>query len=448
MCQLPRLPTKLGSNLSGHGVSLDAAGLSTPIGARRPQRGAAGGHLREHRDDQEANRGGVCAPRRLRDQPQVEPRHRRDPQDLPGARRRGDHLPASPRGAEPQRRALRGHRLQPASPAGDTRPTRAVPLAPLLCPGRRCGGEPGSRTRWSSSSNSAALAGCWDASPCHGSGTPWSPTSTSSGNCWSDRQRPPRVHTCSPVLLLMVARVLWTARPPARPGLGAEATMAEPAGPMTFRCPFAVHSTCPPACCTAATISLASLERQRFGAACFFSAIPDDLSIPPTRPRPHRGQGSLCTQAPVQRAARGATPRRPAGTGRWIFVLGPRMVRAATVVDGRRRSATVTSGEEYPQVGWTSAQPASTTPGSGSDCGPGGHPLWHPSTLPTGITGGVLRFGLPVRRVRADGCRWYPPAGGLGRTGREHQGRTLVSGPRRWWAPAWDGLGRSRTGHG
>src|SRR5215218_4882024 len=90
------------------------------------------------------------------------------------------------------------------------------------------------------------------------------------------------VHTCSPVLLLMVARVLWTARPPARPALGAEATTAEPTGPMIFRCPLAVRSTCPPARCTAATISLASLERQRFGVACFFSAIPDDLSLPRT----------------------------------------------------------------------------------------------------------------------------------------------------------------------
>jgi hypothetical protein len=47
----------------------------------------------------------------------------------------------------------------------------------------------------------------------------------------------PSVYTSSPVLLLIVARVLWTARPPARPVWGAEATMAEPAGPMTFRCP-------------------------------------------------------------------------------------------------------------------------------------------------------------------------------------------------------------------
>jgi hypothetical protein len=67
-------------------------------------------------------------------------------------------------------------------------------------------------------------------------------------------------------------------------GVGAEATMADPAGPMTFRCPLAVRSTCPPARCTAAKISLASLERHRFGVACCFSAIPDDLSIPRTRP--------------------------------------------------------------------------------------------------------------------------------------------------------------------
>jgi hypothetical protein len=87
-------------------------------------------------------------------------------------------------------------------------------------------------------------------------------------------------HTSSPVLLLIVARVLWTARPPARPALGAEATTAEPAGPMTFRCPLAVRSTCPPARCTAATISFASLERQRFGVACFFSAMADDPQHP------------------------------------------------------------------------------------------------------------------------------------------------------------------------
>src|SRR5918994_1089357 len=99
--------------------------------------------------------------------------------------------------------------------------------------------------------------------------------------------------TCNPVLLLIVARVLWTASPPARPALGAEATMAEPVGPMTFRCPLAVRSTCPPARCTAATICLASLERQRFGVACFFSATAADPQHPRTCPFPHRGQRPL-----------------------------------------------------------------------------------------------------------------------------------------------------------
>jgi Polyketide cyclase / dehydrase and lipid transport len=36
-----------------------------------------------------------------------------------------------------------GHRLQPTPAAGDPRPARAVPLAPLLCPGRRSRGNPG-----------------------------------------------------------------------------------------------------------------------------------------------------------------------------------------------------------------------------------------------------------------------------------------------------------------
>jgi len=44
--------------------------------------------------------------------------------------------------------------------------------------------EPGSRTQWSS--NSAALAACSGESPCHGSGTPWPPTSGSSRKCWND----------------------------------------------------------------------------------------------------------------------------------------------------------------------------------------------------------------------------------------------------------------------
>jgi hypothetical protein len=98
------------------------------------------------------------------------------------------------------------------------------------------------------------------------------------------------VHTCSPVLLLIVARVLWTARPPARPALGAEATMAEPAGPMTFRCPLAVRSTCPPARCTAAAICFACLDRQRFGGRLLLQRHARViLSIPRTLQGLHRG---------------------------------------------------------------------------------------------------------------------------------------------------------------
>ncbi len=67
-------------------------------------------------------------------------------------------------------------------------------------------------------------------------------------------------------------------------GVGAEATMAEPAGPMTLRCPLAVRSTCPPARCTAAT-----LERQRFGVAFRFSPMRGDPPASPTF-RVHPGQ--------------------------------------------------------------------------------------------------------------------------------------------------------------
>jgi hypothetical protein len=87
--------------------------------------------------------GGIRVPLRLREPPQVELRHRRDPQGLRRARRRGDDVPASPLGSEPKPRALRGHHLQSAPASGDTRPTRAVSLAPLLCPGRPPRGNPG-----------------------------------------------------------------------------------------------------------------------------------------------------------------------------------------------------------------------------------------------------------------------------------------------------------------
>src|SRR5829696_9693610 len=142
------------------------------------------------------------------------------------------------------------------------------------------------------------------------------------------------VHTCSPVLLLIVARVLWTARPPARPALGAEATMAAPVGPMTFRCPLAVRSTCPPARCTAATISLASLERQRLGVACFFKAMSGDPQHPRHFHGPILGSRASGSQALRHRTAPlndelGASSRAPgrrtrARTDPTWAALGPR----------------------------------------------------------------------------------------------------------------------------
>src|SRR4029453_746576 len=144
---------------------------------------------------------------------------------------------------------------------------------------------------------------------------------------------------------LIVASVLWTARPPARPVLGAEATMAEPAGPMTFRCPPPVRSTCPPARCTAATISLASLERQRFGVACFFSAI----TRGPQRPEdsPH---GAILDSAPSARKRprhRAAPPERHRGTagtaGRSSHSVraGSVAQRSRTGIGGHHQSLTV-----------------------------------------------------------------------------------------------------------
>jgi hypothetical protein len=105
--------------------------------------------------------------------------------------------------------------------------------------------------------------------------------------------------------------------------------MAEPAGPVTFKCPLAVRSTCPPARCTAAAISLASLDRQRFGVGCFFSAIPDDLRIPRTRPWPYRGQRTFCWQAPGQQTASRSDTPSSSGHVRRIFTLGPCWVRTA-----------------------------------------------------------------------------------------------------------------------
>jgi hypothetical protein len=136
--------------------------------------------------------------------------------------------------------------------------------------------------------------------------------------------------------------VLWTARPPARPVLGAEATMAAPAGPITFRCPLAVRSTCPPARCTAATISLASLDRQRFG-GCLFLQRHQRPQHPRTRQGPHRGQRTLCSQAPDHLAAPRSETRRTADTtggSSTRSALGPcpsGPARASAITSGHRR---------------------------------------------------------------------------------------------------------------
>jgi hypothetical protein len=108
------------------------------------------------------------------------------------------------------------------------------------------------------------------------------------------------------------------------------------------------------------------LDRQRFGVACLFSAIPDDPSLPRTRPRPHRGQPTLGSQAPGQRAAPPSDTRRTANT-----TGGPvRSVRAGRWPSGRARASAVTSGSDEPQVTALPAHPAEMTQAGDSACDP------------------------------------------------------------------------------
>jgi hypothetical protein len=116
----------------------------------------------------------------------------------------------------------------------------------------------------------------------------------------------------------------------------AEATMAEPVGPVTLRCPLAVRSTCPPARCTAATISLASLDRQRFGAGC--SSAPYQMTSASKDP----SMTSSWTAHPLLAAPshRGATPADTADGSSRSVRAGPchsRRARASTVDSGRQR---------------------------------------------------------------------------------------------------------------
>jgi hypothetical protein len=55
--------------------------------------------------------------------------------------------------------------------------------------------------------------------------------------------------------------------------------------------------------------------------------------------------------------------------------VGPRLVRAATVEEGHRRSPTVTYGSEEPQVAEPLAHAAAMMQAADSDCGPDGHGL-------------------------------------------------------------------------
>jgi hypothetical protein len=154
--------------------------------------------------------------------------------------------------------------------------------------------------------------------------------------------RPPGVYTCSPVLLLIVARVLWTARPPARPVLGAEATMAEPAGPMTFRCPLAVRSTSHP-----------PVARQRRSPWPPWSAnVSELLASSAPYQLPQRPEDTLTVvivdsapsarKAPRHRAAPPERHRGAAGTAGG----SSRSVRAGSVSQRPRRAAAITNGHQ------------------------------------------------------------------------------------------------------
>jgi hypothetical protein len=147
--------------------------------------------------------------------------------------------------------------------------------------------------------------------------------------------------------------------------------MAAPAGPITFRCPLAVRSTCPPARCTAATISLASLDRQRFG-GCLFLQRHQRPQHPRTR------QGLIVDSARSARKPQTTLPRRgarPVGqrTRPADLPFGPRWVRAPAVPHGRQRSPAVTDGSDEPQVIDPSAHAVGMTRVGDSDCGPESH---------------------------------------------------------------------------
>jgi hypothetical protein len=96
------------------------------------------------------------------------------------------------------------------------------------------------------------------------------------------------------------------------------------------------------------------------------SRLASALPCPAGRSVPGRG-------GPVRRRR-----PRPDGTG----ALGPCWVRGALGPQGREWSATVTAGNEEPQVAQPPAQAAGTTRTSGSDCGPEGRGFESLTQLP------------------------------------------------------------------
>ena len=179
------------------------------------------------------------------------------------------------------------------------------------------------------------------------------------------------LHTGSPVLLLIVARVLWTARPPVRPVLGAEATTAAPAGPITFRCPLAVRSTRPPAPARQQRSPWLPWSATVSGSRVASAPCQVILTIPGTRHGPIL-DSALPARKPHATARRRRGQRRAGEHGWWRFALGPRWVRGATVVRGRERSPTVTDGADKLQVAGRLAQAAGMMRVGDSDCGPEG----------------------------------------------------------------------------
>jgi hypothetical protein len=161
----------------------------------------------------------------------------------------------------------------------------------------------------------------------------------------------PRVSHFQPGLAPNRGQGIVDGTPTCTAGVGSRGDDGGTAGPMTFRCPLAMRSTCPPACYTTATIFLASLERQCFGVACLFSTIPGDLaseglySLSPSWSA-HRPLASAYTT--IQRSGSAIVVRHAQPVD--LRVRPARRIRAAVVQDARSGVTMVTNGVDEPQV--------------------------------------------------------------------------------------------------